>query len=183
MKIRVLVICACLLAAAPAMANDGPPSDASIDQLLTLINARQLLDQVKVQADAMFTAALRTAQQGQTPSPERQAILDRMKSKMAAVLSETLTWESLEAIYIRTYRASLTQDELDGMITFYASAPGQAVIHKMPLIMQNVMAETQGMIKPMQEKLAEIQKQTLQELKNLKPAQDTPASSQGASTS
>jgi hypothetical protein len=77
----------------------------------------------------------------------------------------------------------LTQSELDGIIAFYASAPGQAYIHKMPLIMQNVMVEMQNIIKPMQDKLAEIQKQTLQELKDLKPAQAAPATSHGGSTS
>jgi hypothetical protein len=41
--------------------------------------------------------------------------------------------------------------------------------------MQNVMVEMQGMLKPMQEKLAEIQTQTIQEMKDAK--------SHGASTS
>jgi uncharacterized protein len=183
MKIRDLVICACFLAAAPAIAKDGPPSDASIQQLLTLTNARQLLDQVKGQIDALIAAGMRAAQQGQTLTPERQAVLDRMRAKMTAVVTETISWDQLAPIYLRTYRASLTQHELDGMIAFYASAPGQAYIHKMPLIMQNVMVEMQGIIKPMQDKLAEIQKQTLQELKDLKPAQEAPAKSQGGSTS
>lgn len=183
MKIREWIICGCLLAAAPAIANDRPPSDASIDQLLTLTNVRQLLDQMKAQFDSMMTAGMQAAQQGQTLTPERQAIVDRMKTKINAVLTETLNWEYLEPIYIRTYRASLTQDELDGMIAFYASAPGQAYIHKIPVIMQNVVLEMQGLLKPMQEKLAEIQKQTMQELKDLKASQDTSAKSHGASTS
>jgi uncharacterized protein len=183
MKIRNLVICVCLLAASPAFANDGPPSEASIQQLLTLTNVRQLLDQLKGQFDSMIAAGMRAAQQDHPLTPERQAILDRMKTRMAAVIAETLSWDSLEPIYVRTYRASLTQDELDGMIAFYASAPGQAYIHKIPVIMQNVMGEMQGMLKPMQEKLAEIQKQTVQELKDLKPAQDAPAKSHGGSTS
>jgi uncharacterized protein len=183
MKVREWIICGCLLAATPAIANDRPPSDASIDQLLTLTNARQLLDQMKLQVDSMIAAGMRAAQQGGSLTPERQAIVDRMKTKMTAVITETLSWDYLEPIYIRTYRASLTQDELDGMIAFYASAPGQAYIHKIPVIMQNVMAEMQGMLKPMQDKLAEIQKQTIQELKDLKASQEASAKSHGGSTS
>ena len=49
--------------------------------------------------------------------------------------------------------------------------------------MQNVMVEMQGMLKPMQDKLAEIQKQTIQELKDLKASQDASAKSHGGSTS
>jgi uncharacterized protein len=182
MKIRHLVICACLLATAPAFANDGPPSDASIQQLLDLTNVRQLLDSMKGQVDTLMATAVRSAQQGQPLTPERQAVIDRMKSKMAGVVSEVLSWETLEPIYVRTYRASLTQDELDGMIAFYSSAAGQAFIKKMPLIMQNVMGEMQGVMKPMQQKMAEIQQQAIQELKNLN-AQPAPAAAHGGSTS
>ena len=76
MKIRELMICACLLAAAPAIANDHPPSDASIDQLLTLTNARQLLDQMKAQVDSMIAAGMHAAQQGQALTPIKLIIDD-----------------------------------------------------------------------------------------------------------
>jgi uncharacterized protein len=181
MKIRHLVIVACLLAA-PAIANDGPPSDASIQQLLDLTNVRQLLDGMKGQVDNMMATAVRNAQQGQPLTPERQAVIDRMKSRMAGVVGEVLSWETLEPIYVRTYRASLTQDELDGMIAFYSSAAGQAFIKKMPLIMKNVMGEMQEVMKPMQAKMAEIQQQAIQELKNLN-TQPAAAPAHGGSTS
>jgi hypothetical protein len=48
---------------------------------------------------------------------------------------------------------------------------------------RNNSAAAQGMLKPMQEKLAEIQKQTIQELKNLKASEDASAKSHGGSTS
>jgi uncharacterized protein len=182
MKIRAMVICACLLAAVPAFANDGPPSDASIQQLLDLTNVRQLLDQMKAQLDSMMASAVHDAQQGQPSTPERQAVIDRMRSKMAGVVNEVLSWETLEPIYVRTYRASLTQDELNGIIAFYSSSAGQAFTKKMPLIMQNVMIEMQGVMKPMQQKMAGIQKQAIQELKDLKTP-PAAAAVHGSSTS
>jgi uncharacterized protein len=179
MKIRALAICTCFLIAAPAFANDAPPTEASIREMLELTNTRQLLDQIKVQFDSLMTAALRDAQQGQTLTPERQAVLDRMKAKMNAVILDTVSWDALMPIYIHTYQASLTQDEVDGMIKFYKSPAGRSYIKKMPIIMQNVMGEVQGMIKPMQQKMGEIQKEAIQELQAL-PAT---APAQGASTS
>jgi glutathionylspermidine synthase len=47
----------------------------------------------------------------------------------------------------------------------------------------NNSAAAQGMLKPMQDKLAEIQKQTIRELKNLKASEDASAKSHGGSTS
>jgi uncharacterized protein len=176
MKVSNLIICGFLLVAGPAFANDAPPTEESIQQLLALTNVRQLLDQMNGQMDGLMANAMQSAQQGQALTPERQAVLDRMKEKMAAAVRESLNWDTLEPLYVRTYRASLTQDELDGMISFYKSPAGQAYIKKMPVIMQTILGEMQAMIKPLQQKLADIQKETIQELKNVKP-------SQGASTS
>jgi hypothetical protein len=171
-----LAICGLLLVTAPAFANDAPPTEESIQLLLQLTNARQLLDQVKGQMDALMSNAMQSAQQGQTITPERQAVLDRMRAKMAAAVNEALNWDTLLPMYVHTYQASLTQYELDGIINFYQSPAGQAYTKKMPVIMQNVMVEMQGMMKPLQQKLADIQKQTIQELKDLKAAQGASSS-------
>jgi hypothetical protein len=171
MKVRHLVICAFFLLAAPAIANNAPPTEASIQQLLELTNVRQLLDQIKGQMDTIMANAMHGAQQGQTLTPERQAVLDRMKEKMVAAMNESLNWDTLQPLYVRTYQESLTQEELDGMIKFYKSPSGRAYIKKMPLIMQNIMGEMQEILKPLQQRLADIQKQTIQELKDAKPAQ------------
>jgi hypothetical protein len=50
------------------------------------------------------------------------------------------------------------------MTAFYKTPAGQAVVRKMPLVMQRVLGEMQVMLKPMQEKIREIQQQTVREL-------------------
>jgi uncharacterized protein len=176
MKSRLLVFCAVLSIAVPAVAKEAPPTEESIQQLLELTNVHQLLNEMKGQMDGFMNNAVRSAQQSQTITPERQAILDRMREKMAAAVNESLNWDNLLPMYVRIYQTSLTQRELDGIIDFYQSPAGQAYTKKLPLIMQNVMSEMQAMMKPLQQKLAEIQKEATQELKDLK-------ASQGGSTS
>jgi hypothetical protein len=53
------------------------------------------------------------------------------------------------------------------VIKFYKSAAGQAYVKKLPLVMQNVMQEMQGFMKPLQEKMISIQRESMQELKDL----------------
>jgi len=161
------VLLACLLLAGPAVANDAPASDESIQELLVLTDAHKLIDTMKVQVQAMIRTSSKQTTQGMTITPERQAVLDRMQTKMEAALDEMLNWDALQGMYLRTYRASFTQDELDGMMAFYRTSAGQAMIKKMPLVMQNVMGEMQSMMKPMQVKMREIQRETMQELKEL----------------
>src|SRR5258707_11617885 len=149
------------------MANDLPASDESIQELLVITDAHKLIDTMKVQVQAMIRTSSKQATQGRTVTPERQAVLDRMQAKMEAALDEMLNWDALQAMYLRTYRASFTQDELDGMMAFYNTSAGQARIKKKTLVMQNEMGEMQGMMKPIQVKLLEIKRETNKELEAL----------------
>jgi hypothetical protein len=156
-----------LMSAGAAAANNAPASDASIREMLELTNAQQMVAGMKGQMSAVMNTAMQNAMKGQTVTPERQAILDRMAAKMSAVVSEMLNWNALLPIYLRTYRDSFTQDEIDGAIKFYKSAAGRAYVKKLPLVMQNVMREMQGFMQPAQEKMMVIQRESMQELRDL----------------
>lgn len=157
-----------LMSAGAVAANNAPASDASIREMLELTNAQQMIAGMKGQMTTMMNTAMQNAMKGQSITPERQAILDRMAAKMSAVVTDMLNWDQLLPIYLRTYRESFSQDEIDGVIKFYKSAAGQAYVKKLPLVMQNVMREMQGLLQPLQEKMMAIQRESLQELKALK---------------
>jgi hypothetical protein len=165
-RLATALVCI-LMSAGAAAANNAPASDASIREMLELTNAQQIVAGMKGQMTAMMNTVMQNATRGQTVTPERQAILDRMTAKMSAVASDMLNWDALLPIYLRTYRDSFSQDEIDGVNKFYKSAAGQAYVKKLPLVMQNVMREMQGVMKPAQEKMMAIQRETMQELKDL----------------
>jgi len=166
-KLMTAAVVGVLMCASALAANTAPASDASIRQMLELTNARQMLTDMKGQMTAMMNSTMQAATRGQTMTPERQAVLDRMSAKMSALISDSLNWSDLLPLYLRAYRDSFTQDEIDGLIKFYKSAAGQAYVKKLPLVLQNIMREMPEMMKPMQERMMAIQKESLQELKNL----------------
>jgi uncharacterized protein len=169
---RVAITLACILFSAAAVAaNNAPASDASIREMLELTNAQQMITGMKGQMTAMMNSAMQNALKGQNITPQRQAVLDRMAAKMSTVVTDMLNWDDLLPIYMRTYRDSFSQDEIDGAIKFYKTPAGQAYVKKLPLVMQNVMREMQGFMKPAQDKMLAIQRESMQELKAL-PDQD-----------
>ena len=76
-----------------------------------------------------------------------------------ALMKELLDWKKLEPIYVRIYQKTFTQQEIDGMIAFYKTSAGQAVISKMPAAMQNTMDEMQGLMAPVMEKMQRMQQE------------------------
>jgi uncharacterized protein len=63
---------------------------------------------------------------------------------MAQVLREELSWAVMRPGMAQIYRETLTQEEVNGLIAFYRTPAGQALITKMPQIMQRSMVYTQS---------------------------------------
>jgi uncharacterized protein len=154
----------CLLTASVATAAETPPSDASIRRLLAVTEAKKLIENASSTVDAGMQAAITQALGGKTLTAREQKVLDEMRTKMLAAFAETMTWESLEPLFVDVYRRSFSQSEVDGMLTFYESAAGKAVVAKMPLVMQNTMQAMQTRMAALGPKLAQIQKETIVQL-------------------
>lgn len=150
----------------PCMAAPtDPASDASIEEYLKVSNAQQLVESMKQQVAGLIKNSTQQATQGKPLTPERQAIVDHMAQQMSDLLAETMSWDTLKPMYMRIYHESFTQSEIDGIIHFYKTSAGKAMINKMPVVMQNLMSEMQGTIKPMQQKMIQIQREATEKIK------------------
>ena len=154
-----------LLAATAAPAADKPASDASIRQLIEVTQSRKLMDGMLGQLDSIMQNSMKQAMGNATFTPEQQAVVDRMRKKMVALLTAEMNWDSLEPEFISIYRQSFTEQEVAGMLEFYKTPAGQAVITKMPVVMQHTMGFMQRKMVAMNPKMQQIQKETLDEMK------------------
>ena len=165
MLTRLLLLVVLLLSCTVARGADSVPTEESVRELLAVTNVRKLLDDMIPQIDAMMQKAVADSLQGQSISPEAQKLIDQSHANAMAVMREELAWSKLEPLYIRVYQKSLTQEEVSGMIALYRTPAGQAMINKMPTIMQNTMAEMQMMMGPMMQRLQQSQAQLIAEIK------------------
>jgi hypothetical protein len=136
---KKLVVWVALLAAAPAFAQNQPASEASIRELMTITNSKALLDQTYGQLDGLMENAMREAMDGKTGTPEQERLMAEMRARLVTLVREEMSWEKLEPSYMQLYAATFSQAEVDGMNDFYKSPAGQAVIAKMPQLMQSLM--------------------------------------------
>jgi uncharacterized protein len=163
--IRYAFVPSALFLACAAFANDAPPSDASILELTTLSRSQEVFKGMKPQMDAMISSSIKEASQGQTITPERQAVLDRMREKIVAAYDEAYNGQAMQMVMVRVYQATYTQDDVDGLIAFYKTPAGQALINKSPLMMQNMMDEMRALMRPMIQRIGQIKKEAEQEMK------------------
>ena len=166
-RILVAIVLGALLAPAAQAAPVAvqPPSDASIKALFEAMHASSLLDGIWSQMNNMMDSTIKQTTANQPLNEAQRAIASDMSRQMADLFKESMAWEKLEPVMAEVYKQSFTQADVDGMLKFYRSPAGLAVIQKMPVVMQNTMKSMEGMTRDMMPKLQQIVQDSAEKLK------------------
>jgi uncharacterized protein len=119
----------------------------------------QIMDAVMAQTNAM------TKQLGGETTPEQQAKLDAFQKKILALIETQLGWKAMQPIYVDLYAKAFTDEELDGILAFYKSPAGIAMIDKTPALT----AQSQQIAIEKMQALQPQLTQLLEDFKNSKP--------------
>lgn len=141
------------------------PSEDSLRELMRITDMPRMLESSMAQVDAVMETTMQQALAGQEISAADQKVLQEMQGEMVALLKEEMSWAQLEPVFMQIYSDSLSQSEVDGMLEFYRSDAGKAVIAKMPVIMQNSMQLMQQKMGSMMPKMQEIQQAAITKIK------------------
>jgi hypothetical protein len=74
------------------------------------------------------------------------------------VLADGFGWNRLEPDYARLYEATYTEDEIDGILAFYKSPSGQAMVEKSPMLVKQSSALVQERMKAVMPQLQQLMK-------------------------
>jgi hypothetical protein len=157
---RSLLAALLLLAPLQVVAADTPASDASIRELLEVTESRKLIDAMTAQLDGVMRNSMAQALGDTQLTEEQQKILDDMRQRFVAVMQAEMSWERYEPLMMQVYRQTFTQPEVDGMLAFYRTDAGRAVIAKMPAVMQSSMQLAQEQMAQTIPKLQEIMQES-----------------------
>lgn len=146
-----------------ASAHAGPASTESIEELLVTTRAESLMNSFYGSMDSIMRQGMNETLKGKSLDARQKALVESMSAKFSAVIRQELSWASLKPMYVQIYRESFTQEEVDGLIAFYKSPAGAAMINKMPLVMQKSMTMVQQRMVPLMEKIQDAMKQTIVE--------------------
>ena len=141
------------------------PSDASLNELLVVTNVQKMLTDMDAQTNHMMNGVLQQSMQGKQINEAEKKALNNMKNRMTALLKAEYTWEKVKPNFMKIYRDSFTQDEVNGMIAFYKTPAGKAVVNKMPVVMEKTMVYTQSIMQGVMPQLQKIQQDFMTEMK------------------
>ena len=135
-----------------------PPSDASLEQLLTLTHADQIYTSIQRQTRASLKPLFdKAVEQIVAAHPERREhvtqAFDKFMNMTMDSLETELSWTALKPATLEIYRSTFSQEEINAMIAFYSSAVGQSVIAKLPLATQKSSQMVQQRMAPVMQRV------------------------------
>jgi hypothetical protein len=165
MRVLFAFVFLAALSVAPAFAADAPPSEASIHELLEVTHAHAMLDTVMAQTQGMMKSAIDSGMNGQKMDDAQKKIFADGQRKMQDLLQRTMSWDKMQGMYIDVYTKSFSQKEVNDMLTFYKSPSGQAVLAKMPMVMQQTMQYMRGQMTTLMPEIQKISEETSDQLR------------------
>jgi uncharacterized protein len=114
--------------------------DAKVEELLTLMKVEAMQKQMMDNMQQMITNQLKSTM----PSGSDAAKADEKQKKMFALIAEKTSWQSMKPIYIKVYSDTYNDTEVDGILLFYRSAAGKAMVDKQPALLSKITTTMQA---------------------------------------
>ncbi len=125
---RIVALCFSLVFAVLASGQELT-KEAKIERILTLDNASANLNQMK----SMFASQIPTGM-----TPEQQ---DKTRETQRKILESVIAlMDKIRPQLVRLYSETYSAEEIDGILAFYESPAGRALLDKRPVIMSKTMA-------------------------------------------
>ena len=155
-RIAVLALALCL-GCAPAFAADPAPapapapapvpdsmraSDADIDRLLQVMDAKSMMDKLMQQMATSQQAMVEDAFGKDVSDAERTRMRDLI-AKTNAITIKHMSWTVLEPVMRKVYAQAYDKQEVDAMIAFYSTPEGASILKKSPQVLAIIMQEIQ----------------------------------------
>jgi hypothetical protein len=140
-----------LLVSGPFVCAQQPAKEAKIERLLNAMNADAMIDQMLEQIKAITASQVppgATAEQIAKAREIQNKVLDLVKAR--------ISWEKMRPQYVKLYSDTFSDEEISGMLAFYESPAGRAMLQKMPSLVTKVMEVAQGQMKDIMPEIQRI---------------------------
>jgi hypothetical protein len=132
----MLRITAALLAAfaLPLAAHaDDASHHAKAREMMALLHTQQMVENIAASLKKQLPDAA-SAVIGKTPTPAQKDDAAKFIQQADQVVDAQLSWSVLEPAFADIYAKNFTEEQLDGIIAFYKSPAGLAMLTTMPTI-------------------------------------------------
>jgi hypothetical protein len=130
---------------------------AKIERILVLTKADAMMDQMFGQIKAMTESQLPSG-----ATAEQRAKAQEIQGKIMDLVKARMSWDKMRPQYVKIYDEIYSEEEIDGILVFYQSSVGRAMLEKMPLVISKTMTLAQSQMGGMMPEIQRIVKEAEQ---------------------
>jgi hypothetical protein len=94
---------------------------------------------------------------------DQKKAFDDYRAKVVELLRSSASWKALEPDFVKLYSDAYTEEELDGILAFYRSPVGRAMLAKAPELTEQSIAISQRRMTALAPKVQELMDQFLRD--------------------
>ncbi len=136
---------------------DEASKTAKVKELFTLTHLDRSLDRMRSSMEQQVQLTAKNAPGTEQMTPEKKKIQQEFVDNSMKVVDQDFGWAVLEPAYVKLYSDTYTEQELDGILAFYKSPAGQAMLTKTPQVSAGVMEIVHGHMGDFQPKMQSLQ--------------------------
>jgi hypothetical protein len=173
---RWVVVLVLALAVAPCAAHaDEASKRAKVEELISVMHMDRMMNQMLEAMKGQTEQMMQQSPGADSMTPEQKKIETDYQAKALQIVIDSMGWKAMEPQFVTLYAQNFTEDEIDGMVTFYKSPTGQAVLNKMPQLMTSTMQLTQSLMVDVQPKLNALREDMVKQMDAATPKSSGPA--------
>ena len=109
---------------------DTASKDRKVREMLALMHMEETTNRLEQAQEAHLRATAEQQLTGATLEPDQKKAFEELQRKLVHLLREATTWKALEPDIVKLYSDAYKEEEIDGILTFYRSPAGRAMLAK-----------------------------------------------------
>jgi hypothetical protein len=142
-----------------------PAKEESIEMLLALSGSEVILERMYLGLEQTIRVSVNQMLSEQPLSPQQQRAMGRVPAKVIAALRAECNWTLLRGQLVELYKRTFDQQEVEGLIHFYRSVAGRAILNATPKVVQGSIALAQARASFLLPKMERAMEQAVREAK------------------
>ncbi len=132
MKRWILTLVMVMVVAPVGARADEASKQAKVKELFALMHVDHSLDRMRSAMEQQVQLTAKNVSGAEQMTPEKKKIQQEFIDNTMKVVDANFSWPVLEPAYLKLYADTYTEPELDGILAFYKSPAGQALLSKTP---------------------------------------------------
>ena len=154
-----------VLAVAPGKARaDEASKEAKVKELFAVMHMERNLDEMMQSMRIQVKMVAENGEGSRPMTPAQKKIEQNFINNALQVVNQSFSWPVLEPAYIKLYMGTYTESELDGMLAFYKSPAGQAMLNNDSHLKAGVMQIVHSHMGDFESKMQALQQQYKQKM-------------------